>query len=217
MNLLKRIKLMSLQKKIKDNILLYNPDIKNKQSDQHSFWGNTIKYGKFRLHSGTNRRYYVSPPKKYLWVFYRLDLIRLFLGEQQYSRSALISEAVTLFVNYFEDLLIKKKYTIPPLSIMIDIIGGRASLKDYADYKRWVEAEASLIEILKQESFNHPLRFKELGIDNYREFWDDQWDTLLKLAKEVNNGKMVDKKHLPSITLVKRLMIYLENHINFKE
>lgn len=208
---------MRLQRKTKDTILLYNPEIKNRTHNQGAFWGNVIKYGKFKLHTGTNKRYYVSPSKKYLWAFYRLDLIRLFLGERQYSRSALISEAVVLFVNYFEELMIKKKSTIPPLNIMIDIIAGRSSIKDYTEYKRWVEAEASLIEILKQEPFYHPLRFKELDIDNYKEFFDEQWGTILQLAKEVKKGNKINKSYLPVITLIKRLMIYLENHIENKE
>lgn len=207
-----------MNKDLTKKLLLYNPDgiLKKKQHGQ--FWGNTIKAKKLSFGPASDFHYFINPTKKNLHAFYRLDLIRLYLGKKQYSRSALIGEAIALFVSYFENYLIKQKCAIPPVDMLIDIVGERATVKDVADYNRWVEAEADLIEHLKLEPFYRPLKFKEIeNYGDYRKFWDNSFKLVLELAKEVNKGKKISKQHLPIITLIKRLMIYLENHIDDKE
>jgi len=191
--------------------------VENNPSRRNRFLVNVWRNATKNLSESCDRRYYLIAKGRYLWDWFRLDMILIFLNEKKkhkrFYRSELINYAIRMFNNWFEDLLIRTKSRIPDMETLVDAVTLNKDIRYYMDEKTWRDAEQTIIKLLNAEP---PPRkdpeFKEMI--EHKLFWKGIFYDLLEAGDELGNKKKkVPKRHRARITILKRYLIWLEYNL----
>lgn len=161
----------------------------------HRFLGNVIRLVHDEVRGSSDGRYYVHiTSKKQRWYWIRLDLIRLYLDSRKFSRSGLINYGVELFVEYFEDLLIKHGHKITSIKGLINSILEK-------------DIDESFINAIDKEEKKVDEEFEKMLL-NY-DFWNG---ILYELLEKYNTkGKLAEEDTIKIKTLKKLVNFLLSN------
>jgi len=179
------------------------------------FVGDIIKTLKEKLYTKTMRTdFRLAINQDFIMDLLRLEMISIFLTDdgkgkvsvalrREYSRNKLVSMAIRLFVNYFDQLLLDNHSIMPPLGDLVDMVSARQTLKDIYPLLEWKKKEKILMDMCcRAEPF--PNKTKEIKDPlKYKEFWT-------KIFQEAITETKQDESYFIKLALLKRLIIYLE-------
>ena len=160
-----------------------------------------------------DRRANIVRGNLYKWSWIRLDLIKLFLlgTKNEMSRSKLVNESITLFIEHFEKLLIELDSEIPPLSLLSKAIMCEEELTDVDDYMEWKKLEKLTLKMSRKRLVPHYKDIDFKNADKYYDFWHECLDKILKLKK--GEEWEVAKRDLAFIRPLKKFLVFLEQKI----
>ena len=178
---------------------------KKKLNPEECFLGDFLNRKRDLPSDVTSNYLYVNISKKYKSWYYRMDLLRLMLGN--YSKASFFGEAVKLFVSVFEDILIKNREKIVPVSDLVEMARQPDSLKDKISYVDRMQIENLIIKTFGVPS----LDFTDPKIQHpgeYKEFYHSLLDDFLAMWDRKEELTLGD---LSKIKILKKMLTWLEN------